>query len=133
MIIATILYIILLIALCMCVEVASYAKKINTAENKDILVVGQGEKIVVETAQPSLRAQDYRALQDLYDATKGKYWDWAVPYNTVNGYPWNFTYPPFSNPCNYTHPWQGITCGTTIGGEVVVRNISLIFYNLDGE
>ena len=68
--------------------------------------------VCYSTAIVTLPAAEYSALQDLFDSTQGFQWKWVLPYNPTNGYPWNFTNPYYSNPCNASYPWQGVTCIT---------------------
>jgi hypothetical protein len=84
------------------------------------------------TVVPTVRAQDFVALQDLYDATHGDAWIWLHPYNVTNGYPWNFTDPFYSNPCNTTYPWQGVSCTINNASETVVTKLKLSGYNMEG-
>jgi len=65
---------------------------------------------VVVISPLKLPTNEINALKDLYVNTQGIHWKWILPYNAVNGYPWNFTNPVFANPCNESYPWQGIQC-----------------------
>lgn len=60
----------------------------------------------------SLPTNEYDALNDLWIATKGSRWAYLTPFESF-GYPWNFTNPQFSNPCNRTFHWQGVNCSST--------------------
>jgi Leucine-rich repeat (LRR) protein len=63
------------------------------------------------------------ALQDLYDATNGDFWNWEGPGNI-----WNFTNP---NPC-YDF-WQGVNCSlVAANGFLHVIELSLCEYGLEG-
>ena len=75
---------------------------------------------------------EYSALQDLFDSTQGFQWKWVLPYNPTNGYPWNFTNPYYSNPCNASYPWQGVTC-ITEGISYHVSQVVLPSYRLAGK
>jgi Leucine-rich repeat (LRR) protein len=63
------------------------------------------------------------ALQDLYDATNGDFWNWRG-----TGSKWNFTNP---NPCS--DAWQGVNCSLVpTDGFVHVTELSLYAYGLTG-
>jgi Leucine-rich repeat (LRR) protein len=63
------------------------------------------------------------ALQDLYDATNGTYWNWHG-----EGIKWNFTEP---NPC--VDAWQGVDCSQIPSdGFLHVTDLSLNEYGLQG-
>lgn len=70
------------------------------------------------------------ALKALYDSTQGQHWLWR---SSLYGYVWNFT-DPMVNPCNITHPWQGVICELFEGEESMfhVTSLELGAYNLDG-
>ena len=79
-----------------------------------------------------LPTSEYSALQDLFDNTEGLQWRWVIPYSLANGYPWNFTNPYFSNPCNASFPWQGVKC-VTQGLSSHVSQLQLPSYQLTGK
>jgi Leucine-rich repeat (LRR) protein len=63
------------------------------------------------------------ALQDLYDATNGTFWNWHG-----EGTKWNFTE---ANPC--VDAWQGVNCSqVTADGFLHVTELVLYEYNLEG-
>jgi Leucine-rich repeat (LRR) protein len=59
------------------------------------------------------------ALQDLYDATNGDFWNWDGPGNK-----WNFTDP---NPC--ADAWQGINCSQVPSGNTYVHVLGVDLYD----
>ena len=81
----------------------------------------------------TLPLPEYDALRTLYEDTDGEHWHWMLPYNTLNGYPWNFTNPFYANPCNRSYPWQGVGCILNSNGCVNVFSLKLPSYGLTGK
>jgi Leucine-rich repeat (LRR) protein len=66
---------------------------------------------------------EYSALQDLYEATNGQYWNW----NNTNGTHWNFTGTHY--PC--AEHWAGISCSSCVTScNVIALELSAV--NLSG-
>ena len=80
---------------------------------------------------PSIPSSEMSALYDLYNSTNGPEWTWITPYNSVNGFPWNFTNMD-ENPC--LSLWQGILCidNSTSDSYFHIGEIYLPNFNLSG-
>lgn len=61
--------------------------------------------VVTNSSMYALPSSQISALNDLYEAMNGSYWQWVQPYH-IYGYPWNFSQSNI-NPCL---KWQGILC-----------------------
>lgn len=71
---------------------------------------------------------EYNSLQELYDSTYGKNWNWKN--ESLNGYIWDFSYGfNNSNVCN----WQGINCiCDNLLNFCYIDKLNLQNYNLNG-
>jgi Leucine-rich repeat (LRR) protein len=88
--------------------------------------------ISISDLQYSLPTKEYNALFDLFEGTNGENWQWLSP-TSLYGFPWNFSSTTAQNPCSSSHPWQGITCTSSCGGQPCnVMILALEHFELQG-
>lgn len=104
----------------------SFQQILSLTSSAEATSVAYGE---VYSSNYNLSALEINALEDLYNATNGKSWNWRYPYD-IYGQRWNFS-TQIVNPCNDS--WQGIVCGSSFGSvELHVKNLSLNSMGLSG-